>query len=172
MSGGIYKITIEGVGTYYGETDNILRRWAMHKRLLRNGRHTNYRLKAAVKAVGLHKFTFTILETSAELTASKTLRLLRERLYIEADPQCLNIRDGHDQPVTPNKLPDRILYRNRILHIVRHHKSALVRIYDESNQLLGVESVSGKFRLGTFYSSQDCTLTRITRRNKSGPKTD
>lgn len=161
MTGGVYKIVVEGVGTYYGESANIQRRWTRHRMLLRDGRHTNFRLKAAWKAFGPKAFTFTVLMQSIELTQSVALRRMIEKAMIESDPLCLNIRDSKGINVNVQSLPRRAIYANRIVRITRIKRSAIVRITNEEGLLLGVESVDGKFRMGKFYSDEYCQIRRL-----------
>lgn len=160
-TGGVYKIEVKGVGVYFGESANIPRRWTRHRRLLRSGRHTNYRLNAAWKAFGPSAFTFTVLMSSAELTESATLRRMIEKAMISSDPLCLNIRDSRGINVNVQQLPRRSIYANKIVRLSRINRSALVRICNEDGQLLGVEQVTGKFRMGKFFSDEYCQISRL-----------
>lgn len=159
--GGIYSITVDGVGDYYGESADIPRRWARHRLLLIRGRHTNYKLNAAWKALGAKAFTFKVIEQNQLLTENKSLRLLKERALIVSNPLCLNIKDSKSVSVTYYQLPLRDIYRNRIVRIARIRKSALVRICDEQNRLLGIETVEGTFRMGRFSTDNECVLRRM-----------
>lgn len=162
--GGIYVISVAGFGNYYGESNNILRRWASHRKQLYNKRHANHLLKSAWMSLGPSAFTFQILESSEELTRSKELRLYRELVYINRDPSCLNIKDGHRNCITVDSLPNRPVYRNKTVILQRKAKgSKLVRVLDQNRNLLGVEAVEGKFGLGTFTSDNACRLKKVTR---------
>ena len=164
-TGGIYVISVTGVGNYYGESNNIERRWQRHRKQLNNQRHANYRLKAAWKSLGPKHFTFTVLECNEALTVSKELRLYRELLYINNDPHCLNIKDNRAvEVVTSTSLPNRPIYRNRTVILQRKAKgSRLVRIMDDKRNLLGVEAVVGQFRMGTFKSDVNCKLSKVNK---------
>lgn len=158
--GGLYKIVVEGYGTYYGESVDIPRRWAKHRKQLMNGRHANWKMRAAFKNSGMSIFTFIVIEQSEELTRNEVLRKVKEGVLIQSDPLCLNIQGAADQPVTATSLPVRDIYRSRVLKIVRIKRGNRVRIYSEEGKYLGQETVNGKFRLGTFYSDENCNLTR------------
>lgn len=163
FKGGLYKIVVQGVGTYYGESVNIPARWARHRKQLYNRRHANHKLKAAWHSpeIGPSKFEFIIIEQSEELTKNTDLRLYREKMLILKDPANLNVVHGNKEGVTAAKLPDRQIYRNRTVIIKRHNRSSLVRICNEQGQLLGNEILEYKFRLGTFTTDRECNLTRV-----------
>jgi hypothetical protein len=117
--GGIYRIVVEGIGTYYGESDNIPRRWRHHRKLLANHRHHCLKLRRAWIALGPKAFRFEVLEQSVELTESKALRLLKERALIKGDPLNLNTADSEVEAVTELALPFKDVYVGREVHLVR-----------------------------------------------------
>lgn len=160
--GGIYTISVTDIGIYYGETDNILRRWIRHRKQLYSGKHANIKLRRAFMYFGIEAFTFSILEQSDALENSKQFRLFRELQLITQDPLCLNIRGNQEIELTPGQLPNRPAYRNKkiTLQRVQRQKFALV-IETDTGKKLGVETFTGKMRLGTFYSDQNCKITRI-----------
>lgn len=163
--GGIYVISIQGVGNYYGESVDILRRWATHRRQLVRQTHVNSRLKMAWKSLGAGAFHFRILEQSELLTKDTVYRRMREKFYIQNDPLCLNVRDGHDNDATELALPDRPIYRNRVVKLVRFGRNSMVKVLDaETEQLLGVETLNGKFRMGKFRCNGKCLLDRVRTR--------
>jgi len=164
--GGIYRIFVEGWGSYYGETDNIARRWARHRKQLANGKHHCLKLRRAWLYRGPRAFHFEVLELSPELDTSKSLRLLREQFYISSDPMCLNTKGANPELATETSLPDREIYRNRVVCLQRIGKSqmATIRLGARNGLLLGVEEISGKFRLGLFNSNAQCKLTRMRTR--------
>lgn len=166
--GGVYKIYVEGVGSYYGESSNIPARWARHRKQLNNRRHANHKLKAAWNSpeIGQKKFHFIIIEQSHRMTVNKDLRLYTEKMLILQDPANLNIVHGVNEPVTESKLPNRQIYRNRIVWLKRHNRSSLVKVCNEAGQLLGNEYLDIKFRMGKFSTDSDCNLTRIAPERK------
>lgn len=163
--GGIYVIRVKGVGNYYGESDNIKRRWAKHRKQLYSNRHHCVKLRRAFAAFGMSAFTFEILEQSEELDRNKQLRLTREALLISSDPLCLNTKGNEATEVTELSLPDRPIYRNRELFLERKPRTQYVNVrVKRGGQLLGIECMSEKFRMGTFITDQHCNLTRKTTR--------
>jgi group I intron endonuclease len=75
---GIYKIVNQIDGRYYvGSSCNIKERWSKHKRLLRQGNHTNDFLQRAWKKYGEDSFKFEIVESVV-----KSDLLIREQLYL------------------------------------------------------------------------------------------
>lgn len=167
--GGIYRIVVDGVGTYYGESDNIPRRWRHHRKLLSNHRHHCLKLRRAWIALGPGKFRFEVLEQSEELTASKALRLMKERALIKGDPLNLNTADSEVSGVSELELPYKEHYRSRVVRLVRKGKSGVVEVRDRKGMLLGIELMDGKFRMGWFETDGYCRLTRLTgRRDAEG----
>lgn len=166
--GGIYAIDVAGVGTYYGESDNIQRRWTKHRKQLASGRHHCIKLRNAWKHLGPGKFTFRILAQSTELDASKTLRLAMEKALILADPNNLNTAGSVADKVTGTSLPNKDIYRNRIVYLkrIRATNYAQIRVTSKDGPILGVELVEGTFRMGLFQSDAKCKLTRINTRTK------
>lgn len=158
LKAGIYKIVIENIGTYYGESSNIKRRWAQHRKLFYNGRHPNKKLRQAVKILGLGAINFVILEQSEELEKSKQLRLLYEQAYIQADKFNLNHIGSQIESVTQYRLPNKDQYRSKILRLKRYKK--YVQIFDGLD-LVGLELLEGsKFRLGTFKTNEFCEIVK------------
>src|ERR1044072_2026204 len=102
--GGIYTITVNDIGIYYGESDNILRRWIKHRKQLYSGKHANIKLRRAFMYFGIEAFIFTILEQSEELEKSKQFRLFRELQLITQNPLCLNIRGNQEIELTSEQL--------------------------------------------------------------------
>jgi hypothetical protein len=159
--GGLYRIVVEGLGTYYGESDQIPRRWRHHRKLLANHRHHCLKLRRAWIALGAGAFRFEVIEQSRELTESKALRLMRERLLILSDPLNLNTAGSGVAGVTETSLPPKDAYRGRVVRLVRKGRSGVVEVRECSGLLLGIELMDGKFRVGTFRSDADCVLTRL-----------
>lgn len=61
---GIYKITnIENGMVYVGQSRNVKKRWAEHKRELRKGTHGNDKLQKAYNKYGAKSFVYEIIET-------------------------------------------------------------------------------------------------------------
>lgn len=149
LKGGIYTIHVEGVGTYYGESQNILKRWAQHRKKLYSGRHHCARLRAAFRAHGMSKFTFKIIAQSPELDKSPALRVALEDMFIKRDPNALNTK-GNDTEITPTRMPRKPQYLNAQLLLKRVGRSAWVQVFDKDGKWLGTEPTSEKFRLGTF----------------------
>ena len=169
--GGIYKITVDDLGTYYGETDNISRRWAKHRKQLASGRHHNIKLRNAYRHLGPGKFHFTIIAQSLEIDASKTLRLQLEKALILSDPHNLNTAGSMADKVTEAQLPDKPLYRNKIVYMERIRGGSYARIRNgKAGPILGMEAVEGKWRMGLFRTDQQCRLSRINTRDKAENK--
>lgn len=163
LIGGIYRIVVRTVGTYYGESDNIARRWGRHRKQLANGKHHNMKLRRAWKYLGPSYFSFEIVEQSYELDHSKQLRLLRESALILADPLNLNTAGSEATALRAEALPDKEIYRSRTLYLERIPNGgyAKIRLDSKTGPLLGVESVDGKFRMGLFTTDGECKLTRM-----------
>jgi len=149
LVGGIYSIHVKDVGTYYGESRNILKRWAQHRRKLYSGRHHCVRLRAAFKTYGMEAFTFSIIAQSPELDNSAALRVALEQIFIKKDPNALNTKDN-DTVITPYAMPKREYYKDRELHLKRVGTKDWARVTDHEGNLLGMEPLSQKFRLGKF----------------------
>lgn len=162
FKGGIYAIVVDGVGVYYGESANIKNRWSTHRKQLSRNSHVNPKLRVAWKEYGPDKFHFKVLEQSELLDNSKAARLLREAQYIANDPLCLNTRGNFNgDSITLNTIPDRPIYRNRKLILRRIGRKNLVNIIDaDSLYRLGVETITIKMKLGTFYSDDRCNIRR------------
>lgn len=76
---GIYKITcLSNNFCYIGQSDSIKRRWATHRRELRQGNHYNKKLQETYDLYGAENFTYEILE----LCSKKELNN-REQFYIK-----------------------------------------------------------------------------------------
>ena len=162
--GGLYRIIVKGIGTYYGESDNIPRRFRQHRKLLHNRRHHCIKLRKAYIALGPSAFTFEIIEQSEELTASKALRQIKEKLLIDADPFNLNTAASKVEEITDRYMPNQDRYRNQpILQLKRKGKSGIVEVRDSKGRLLGVEMMQTKFRAGCFSTDDQCRLTRLNR---------
>lgn len=162
--GGLYKIVVDGIGTYYGESDNIPRRWARHRKQLRNGRHHNVKLRRAYRDLGDRKFHFIIIEQSEVLTASKALRLVAEKVLIRNDPNNLNTAGSQAEIIQGDYLPVHDKYRNKKkLYLERVPRTGLARVRYETKtgMILGLETMDGKFRSGTFSTDANCKLTRL-----------
>lgn len=166
--GGIYMIIVKDVGVYYGESVHIQNRFAVHRKKLSRGQHTNHRMQAAWKSFGSKVFTFVPYIQTVLLTKNHVLRKAVEREFITSDAMALNIVGNvRESEVTQSSLPDRPLYRNKTVRIVRKNRTAIVKIYDyDSGKLLGTETMKGKFRLGVFRTDMTCRLTRV----KPSPK--
>lgn len=166
--GGIYAIDVDTLGTYYGETDNIKRRWAKHRKQLANGRHHCIKLRRAWRYLGPSKFHFRIIAQSFEIDGSKQLRLQLEKALILADPNNLNTAGSQATAITELALPDKQIYRSKVVFLERIRSSGYARIRNgKAGPLLGVEDVSGKFRMGLFRTDEICRLTRINSRDKT-----
>ena len=166
--GGIYAIDVDTLGTYYGETDNIKRRWAKHRKQLASGRHHNIKLRRAYRYLGPGKFHFRIILQSFELDNSKQLRLAAEKVLILNDPHNLNTAGSQAVAITELALPNKELYRNKIVFLERIRTTGYARIRNgKGGPLLGVEDVEGKFRMGLFRTDMHCRLTRINSRDKT-----
>lgn len=162
--GGIYKIVVDGIGTYYGESDNIPRRWKIHRKQLNNGKHHNVKLRRAWKDLGALKFHFIIIQQSKELTESKQLRLVAEKALILSDPSNLNTYASEAEIIQGDSLPFKDKYKSRPqVYLERVPRSGLarVRIGHKTGQILGIETMDGKFRSGTFRTDALCKLTRL-----------
>lgn len=169
--GGIYAIDVDQLGTYYGETDNILRRWAKHRKQLASGRHHNIKLRNAYRHLGAGAFHFRIIQQSLELDASKQLRLTVEKVLILNDPYNLNTAGSKAVQVTEAALPDKPIYRNKLIYIERIRGGSYARIRSgKAGPILGVEAVEGKWRMGTFRTNVRCELTRVNTRDKTADK--
>lgn len=161
--GGLYTITVDGIGIYYGESDNIPRRWARHRRQLNNGRHHNIKLRRAYRDLGPKAFHFAVIAQSKELTDNKELRKSMETTLILADKHNLNTAKSESESVSVESLPSKDIYRNRIVYLERVPRSTLARVRAETKTgtLLGIEAVDGKFRMGRFQTDANCKLTRM-----------
>jgi hypothetical protein len=167
--GGVYAIDVDDLGTYYGETDNIKRRWTNHRKQLASGRHHNIKLRNAHRHLGPSKFHFRIIQQSFELDNSKQLRLQVEKALILNDPNNLNTAGSQAVTVTEAALPNKPIYRNKVIFMERIRGGSYARIRNgKSGPILGLEAVEGKWRMGLFRTDQLCRLTRInTRGTKS-----
>lgn len=67
---GIYLITCKpenGLHMYYvGQSKDCYSRWSCHKRDLKNGRHSNWKLRLAYSEYGITAFSFMVLEERHE----------------------------------------------------------------------------------------------------------
>jgi hypothetical protein len=160
--GGIYVITVDGLGNYYGESDNIPRRWARHRKQLANDRHHCVKLRRAWRDLGPAAFHFHVYERSQELTENKALRRFIERNLILADPMNLNTAGSEAKPITASALPLKDVYSARCLYIERVPRTGLARVRTvKGGMLLGIETIEGKFRAGYFHTDMACRLERI-----------
>lgn len=76
---GIYKITCDVTGeVYIGQSTAIARRWATHRRELKNNQHYNQHLQRAYNKYGEEHFQYEILEQ-----CPKTKLNEREEFYIK-----------------------------------------------------------------------------------------
>lgn len=159
---GIYVIRVDGIGNYYGESNDIKRRWAQHRKQLYTGKHHCIKLRRAFRYLGPNAVHFEILEQSDALETSKQLRLLKESALIKADPLCLNTAISEADKVTVTSLPNRPVYRNRTvcLTIIRNTNLVLIKTERQGN-FLGVEELAKHMRLGTFVTDEQCRLKRI-----------
>lgn len=169
--GGIYAIDVDQLGTYYGETDNILRRWAKHRKQLASGKHHCIKLRNAYRHLGPGAFHYRIIQQSPELDASKTLRLQVEKALILNDPHNLNTAGSQAIQATEAALPDKPIYRNKLIFMERIRGGSYARIRNgKAGPILGVEAVEGKWRMGTFRTDAKCALTRVNTRDKASNK--
>lgn len=76
---GIYKIcNIKNGKVYIGSSSNVVRRWNVHKRFLRNGCHSNAHLQRAWDKYGEDGFIFEVIELT-----SKSNLLYTEQKHID-----------------------------------------------------------------------------------------
>src|SRR5678815_1627772 len=127
--GGLYKITVDGIGIYYGESDNIPRRWTRHRKQLNSGRHHNIKLRRAFKDLGAKAFHFEIIAQSKELTENKLLRKQLETNLIKADPHNLNSAKSDAEQINSEGLPKKPAYQNRLVYLERVARTGLARVH-------------------------------------------
>lgn len=88
MKSGIYKITFKNGKVYVGQTNSFPARWANHRKLLRDGTHTNAIMQNAWNKYGEASVSFDVVHlASGDLTDL-------EQKYIDeavADGTCCNI---------------------------------------------------------------------------------
>lgn len=83
---GIYKITcIVTQKSYIGQSTSIKRRWATHKRELKNNAHYNQKLQRAYNKYGANNFIYEILELCPQEKLNE-----RECFYIKLFNSCDN----------------------------------------------------------------------------------
>lgn len=86
MTSGVYLITnLVNGKVYVGSSAYISKRWAAHKRALRDGNHHNRYLQSSAKKHGHENFQFTMLETC---DASNEALKSTEQRYIDAYGSC------------------------------------------------------------------------------------
>lgn len=97
MTQGIYKIVNKSNGrVYVGSSIDIERRWAKHRWMLYNGRHTNVHLQHAWDKYGEDAFAFTVLEEVED-----GMLLATEQKYLDdclADGNYYNIAQNAAAP--------------------------------------------------------------------------
>lgn len=157
--GGLYCIEVAGVGNYWGESSNIPRRWATHRKQLYNGRHRNIKLRRLWLALGPEAFTFRIIEQNVELTKNKTLRKMKESLLIAQDPYNLNTLGSSIQCITKTNLPNKLHYRNRYVIIERSTKG-MAWVKSDESVILGIECIEPRFKAGRFFVNNKGELSR------------
>ncbi len=163
FKGGIYTISIPGVGTYYGESANIKKRWAVHRKQLYNRTHHCIRLRDAVKALGMEHVRFEVIAQSEILDKSAVARAALEQYFINKDPNALNSVHNTGS-VTPESMPNRDCYRNKsflYLKRVTRRRKLWVKVEAQDGSLIGMEPLSKAFRLGKFSTDEKCRLKRI-----------
>lgn len=158
---GIYRIIVKGLGNYYGESDNITKRWNNHRKLLRQGKHHNNRLQEAYNLLGTKGLIYEILEYGEELHRNKHYRLAREAYYIATDPSAINVK-GVEDTYSNDQLPPRQCYLRRYVYLIRVGRSQLaqVRANTKDGELLGTELMHGKWRTGLFWVDRNGNLKR------------
>ena len=77
---GIYKITNKNNGKFYiGSSNNIIRRWRKHKRLLNNQKHPNIILQNSWNKHGSNNFIFEVIEILFDINNL----ISREQYYLD-----------------------------------------------------------------------------------------
>ncbi len=148
LKAGIYTITVSGVGTYYGESVDIFRRWATHRKKLYSKRHHCQRLQSAFNEWGMGVFEFKIIAQSALMEKSVAIRTSLEQKYISDDINALNTKHN-DSAISPSEMPARPIYKNKKLTLKRIGRKQWVKVF-ENNKLIGIEPLTENFRLGKF----------------------
>lgn len=155
---GVYVISVNGVGHYYGESSDVYRRWSTHKKLLARGRHHCVRLQQAYKQLGSSAFSYTVIMHSEDKRERQTC----ERVLITNDPLSLNTRHSDVTfVITETTVPNKDAYRDKVLHLVRVNNRNYAKVFDDNKNLLGVEEVLPGVRLGKFKSDNQCRIVRV-----------
>lgn len=94
MVSGIYQITCLVNGKrYIGSSVDVFRRWADHRRALRNGKHPNPKLQAVCSKYGLSNLGFEFVES---VEPSKLMAA--EQAWLDTERPELNINPNADAP--------------------------------------------------------------------------
>lgn len=160
VTGGTYKIIVEGLGTYYGESENIQKRWKMHTDHLRLGKHHNEKLQIAWNILGYTKFKFVVIEQNLLLTKNKQLRLIAEDKLIKQDPLALNVIGMGRLTTDSMRLPKQDKYLNKVVLVKRQKRKQIAEVYF-NDQLIGLEIINGKWRQGLYKVDNEGFLTRV-----------
>lgn len=85
---GVYKIFCKAnKKIYIGSSTNIIKRWEKHKRMLRNGKHSNLHLQNAWNLYGNKEFDYLVIEY-----CENAFLIDREQFYINKLKPEFNIR--------------------------------------------------------------------------------
>ena len=120
---GIYRIVCTANGNYiYGSSDNVWKRWTIHKSRLRCNHHDNPIVQNTWNKYGELSFRIELVE---EVSPEELLKV--EDVYIKryhGTPHCMNIAIDASSPSRGRKMgprPNEVKLKLRLANLGKHH---------------------------------------------------
>jgi hypothetical protein len=137
---GIYEIVDKFNRCYIGSSVDIYKRWDLHRRELRAGKHHSYRLQRAWDRFGEKDFTFRILQ----FVEDEATLLAREQYFLDVFGPAFNIAAVAGRPEWSDLKRDQARARaldRKLLQEIRDHadwerREADQRVVDAFRDLL------------------------------------
>lgn len=119
---GVYKIVNATNGkTYVGSSGNIYRRWGEHRRKLRAGTSSSWRLQAAWTKYGAQAFTFSVLEL-----CSSSVVAAREQAWIDAIQPAYNVAPAAGSQAGVKRRPETCALIASVTRITPEQRAKMV----------------------------------------------
>ena len=150
---GIYRIVCTTNGNYiYGSSDNVWKRWVIHKSRLRCNRHDNPIAQNTWNKYGEASFRIELIE---EVSPEELLKT--EDVYIKkyhGTPHCMNIAVDASSPGRGRKMgprSDEVKLKLRLANLGKHHsEETKKKIADSHRGKIVSETTRDKLRISNL----------------------
>lgn len=170
---GIYRIVCTANGNYiYGSSDNVWKRWTIHKSRLRCNHHDNPIVQNTWNKYGELSFRIELVEEVSPEELLKVEDVYTKRYH--GTPHCMNIAIDASSPSRGRKMgprPNEVKLKLRLANLGKHHsEETKKKIADAHKGRIVSESTREKLRFANLGKQHSKESKEKMRNNHLGKK--